>query len=77
MIYISDQDIYINPLHIESVKIIDTMGSDMFVERTIFIYTNRGKYKYYSGKYFEVYKARDALIGKINSYLNGLSSLKK
>lgn len=77
MIYISDQDIYINPLHIESIKIMNTMGPDNFIERTIFIYTNRDKYKYYSGKYFEVYKARDALIGKINSYLNGLLDLKK
>lgn len=71
MIYISDQNIYINPLHIESVKIVDTMG-DVYVEHTVFIYTNRGKYKYYSGKYLEAYKARDALINIINSYLNGL-----
>ena len=71
MICISDQNIYINPLHIESVKIVDTMG-DMYVEHTVFIYTNRVKYKYYSGKYLEAYKAWDALINIINSYLNGL-----
>lgn len=71
MIYISDQNIYVNPLHIESVKIMSTMG-DMHVEHTVFIYTNRDKYKYYSGKYLEACKARDALIDIINSYLNGL-----
>lgn len=75
MIYISDQNIYVNPLHIESVKIMNTMG-DMYVERTVFIYTNRDKYKYFSGNYIEAYKAKDALIDKINSYLNGLSGLK-
>ena len=74
MIYISDQDIYINPLHIESVKIVNTMG-DMYVERTVFIYTNRDKYKYFSGNHIEAYKARDILIDKINSYLNGLLCL--
>ncbi len=74
MIYISDQDIYINPLHIEAVKIVNTMG-DMYVEYSVFIYTNRDKYKYFSGNYIEAYKARDTLIGKINSYLNGLSGL--
>ena len=75
MIYISDQNIYINPLHIESVEITNTMGPDMYMERSVFIYTNRDKYKYFSGNYIEAYKARDTLIGKINSYLNGLSGL--
>ncbi len=74
MIYISDQDIYINPLHIEAVKVVVTMG-DMHVKHNVFIYTNRDKYKYFSGNYLEAYKARDTLIGKINSYLNGLSGL--
>lgn len=71
MIYISDQDIYINPLHIEAVKIVNTMG-DMYVEHSVFIYTNRDKYKYFSGNYIEAYKAKDTLIGEINSYLDGL-----
>lgn len=71
MIYISDQNIYINPLHIEAVKIVNTMG-DMYVERSVFIYTNRDKYKYFSGNYIEAYKAKDTLIGEINSYLDGL-----
>ncbi len=76
MIYISDQNIYVNPLHIESIELTDKMGADMYSQWIIYIYTNRGKYKYYFGKDLsEAFKARDILIDKINSYLNGLLGL--
>lgn len=78
MIYISKQNIYINPLHIESIEVTDSMDINMYSQWNVVIYTGRGsKYTYYSGSYGEAYKARDALIGKINSYLNGLLGLKK
>lgn len=76
MIYVSKQNVFINPLHIESIELTDLMGVDMYSQWTIYIYTNRGKYKYYFGRDLsEAFKARDTLIDKINSYLNGLLGL--
>lgn len=75
MIYISKQDIYINPLHIESIELTDKIGVDMYSQWIVAIYTNRGKYEYYSGDYKEARIARKVLIDKIDSYLNGLKKL--
>ena len=74
MIYISDLDIYLSPLHIEAVELINTIVSDTYSQWDVFIYTSREKYEYCSGSYEEASKAKKDLIDKVNSYLNALAN---
>lgn len=71
MIYISKQNVYINPLHIESIEVTDSMDINMYSQWNVVIYTGRGnKYTYYSGSYDEANKAKEYLIDKVNTYIN-------
>ena len=65
MIYISDQNIYINPLHIESVKIVDTM--DMIANDIRMTAEDN-----YLGKYANSYDNKCLLLSAIGNYFDQL-----